>query len=242
MKVKYLRLAASALTSVYEGLIYFLSFSFPVLCINHFRSLHVLYLLAMAILGIGFAGCVFLVLLVASKRLLIGDLLTGNVRVESKNGQKWFLSAMLIAILYRSPFRSMCESIAPMASWFFRGMGARMPDSTFLGADTICRDPWFLELGKHVSTGTGVLILGHITHEKGLILERVVIGDHVVIGARSVIFPDVRIGHGARVGTGAVVVRGTRIPDGETWAGIPARKLQPSADRDRVPSADLILD
>jgi acetyltransferase-like isoleucine patch superfamily enzyme len=52
-----------------------------------------------------------------------------------------------------------------------------------------------------------------------------VIGDGVVVGMRAVIFPDVRIGHYARVAAGAIVVRGTTIPDGETWAGVPARKI-----------------
>ena len=230
MKVRVMRIAVSCLTSVYEGLVYFLSLSLPVLCIYHFRSLPILLLLGMAIVGFSFAGLVFLLLLVATKRFLIGSLATGNIPVESKNGQKWFLAVMLIAILYRSPFHSMTVGISLLASWFFRGMGARMPESTFLGLDTVVKDPWFLEMGKHVSTGSGVLILGHITYDKGLFLGKVVVGDGVVIGVRSTIFPDVRIGNYAKIGAGSVVVRGTRIPDGETWAGVPARKLQRSTE------------
>ena len=230
-----MRIAASCLTSVYEGLVYFLSLSLPVLCIYHFRSLPVLVLLAMAIAGFAFAGLVFLLLLVGTKRFLIGGLATGNIPVDSIDGQKWFLSVMLIAILYRSPFHSMTVGISLFASWFFRGMGARMPEGTFLGLDTVVKDPWFLEMGKHVSTGSGVLILGHITYDKGLFLGKVVVGDGVIIGVRSTIFPDVRIGNNAKIGAGSVVIRGTRIPDGETWAGVPARKLQPSKEHSAEP-------
>lgn len=225
-KVRLMRLAASSMTALYEGLVYFLSLSLPVFCIYHFRSLPILVLLGVAIVGFGFAGVVFLSLLVATRRFLIGPLVTGNIPVESKDGQKWFLSVMLIAILYRSPFHSMVVGISLFTSWFFRGMGACMPEGTFLGLDTVIKDPWFLEMGKQVSTGSGVLILGHITYDKGLFLGKVVIGDGAVIGVRSTIFPDVQIGRNARVGAGSVVTRGTRIPEGETWAGIPARKLE----------------
>lgn len=231
MKVKLMRIAASCMTSVYEGLVYFLSFAPPVYCIYRLRSLPILALLAMAIAGFGVAGVIFLSLLRATKMYVIGSLNTGNIPVESKDGQKWFLSVMLIAILYRSPFHSMVVGISLFTSWFFRGMGAKMPNATFLGLDTVVKDPWFVEMGQRVSTGSGVLILGHITYEKGLFLGKVIIGDDVVIGVRSTIFPDVQIGKGARIGAGSVVTRGTRIPEGETWVGIPAKKLERSKDR-----------
>lgn len=43
------------------------------------------------------------------------------------------------------------------------------------------------------------------------------------IGANSTLLPGVRIGRNARVGAGSVVVRS--IPDGETWAGNPATRI-----------------
>jgi len=228
MNVKLMRIAASCLTTVYECIVYFLSFALPVLVIYHFRSLPILLLLVLCYIGFSFAGLVFLLLLVLTKRFLIGSLPTGDISVASKDGQRWFLAAVIMAVLYRSPFHSMTVGISLFAQMFFRGMGARMPDSTFLGQEVLIRDPWFLEMGEHVSTGSGVLFLGHIGHNKELFLGKVVIGDDVVIGIRTIIFPDVHIGNHVRIGAGAVVVRGTRIPDGETWVGVPARKLQHS--------------
>jgi UDP-2-acetamido-3-amino-2,3-dideoxy-glucuronate N-acetyltransferase len=45
------------------------------------------------------------------------------------------------------------------------------------------------------------------------------------IGAGAVILPGLTIGEGAMIGAGAVVTKS--VPDGETWAGNPARPLSP---------------
>jgi UDP-2-acetamido-3-amino-2,3-dideoxy-glucuronate N-acetyltransferase len=44
------------------------------------------------------------------------------------------------------------------------------------------------------------------------------------IGAGAVILPGITIGAGAMIGAGAVVTKS--VPDGETWVGNPARRLQ----------------
>ena len=46
------------------------------------------------------------------------------------------------------------------------------------------------------------------------------------IGAGAVILPGLTIGENAMIGAGAVVTRS--VPDGETWAGNPARRLDPN--------------
>jgi acetyltransferase-like isoleucine patch superfamily enzyme len=50
------------------------------------------------------------------------------------------------------------------------------------------------------------------------------LGDGVRIGISTVVRPGIRIGAGARTGCGAVVVKD--IPAGETWVGVPARRLE----------------
>src|SRR3990167_1966218 len=54
--------------------------------------------------------------------------------------------------------------------------------------------------------------------------ENVVIGDNVRIGAMCFIPEGVTIGENALVGMGAVVVHD--VPDGETWVGVPAKKIE----------------
>jgi serine acetyltransferase len=221
--LRLLRVAAACLVASYTASVYFLSCLAPVMAIHRVQHLPVPLLLAMAIIGYAFAGVVFLSLLIATKRLCIGSLETGLTSVRTLNGQKWFFAATLISVLEHSPFKSMTVGISLFSTWFYRGMGARMPASVLIGKCLI-RDPWFLEMGENVNIGTGSLLLGHLGHGKEIVLGKLVIGDDVIIGVNAVIFPDVRIGNNARVGAGAVVVRGTVIPDNETWVGIPARK------------------
>jgi acetyltransferase-like isoleucine patch superfamily enzyme len=51
-----------------------------------------------------------------------------------------------------------------------------------------------------------------------------IVNDHVSIGAGSVILPGVTLGKGCRIGAGSVVTKD--VPEGETWVGNPARKLE----------------
>lgn len=50
------------------------------------------------------------------------------------------------------------------------------------------------------------------------------IGSRVKIGLGAVVNPHVTIGDGARIGSGAVVNRD--VPAGETWVGVPARRIR----------------
>jgi len=72
-------------------------------------------------------------------------------------------------------------------------------------------------VGDGVTLGAGARVAGGVT-----------IGDGAYIGSGALLREDVTIGAGALIGMGAVVTRS--VPDGETWAGVPARRLR-SADR-----------
>ena len=72
-----------------------------------------------------------------------------------------------------------------------------------------CRVADFATLAAGVSLGGGVQV-----------------GRAAYAGMNASVHPGVRIGAGAVVGMGAVVL--TDVPDGETWAGVPARALGPS--------------
>ncbi|WP_020016245.1 NeuD/PglB/VioB family sugar acetyltransferase [Promicromonospora sukumoe] len=50
------------------------------------------------------------------------------------------------------------------------------------------------------------------------------VGRAAYLGMNASVHPGVRIGAGAVVGMGAVVL--TDVPDGETWAGVPAQRLR----------------
>jgi sugar O-acyltransferase (sialic acid O-acetyltransferase NeuD family) len=68
-------------------------------------------------------------------------------------------------------------------------------------------------VGDGVTFGAGVRVAGAVTIERGAYL-----------GAGALVREHVVVGSGAVVGMGAVVTRS--VPAGETWAGVPARRLR----------------
>ncbi len=223
-----MRSSTFLLTELIRAAFYFISF-FPLfLALSHFRSSPAGVLLLLTIGGFYLGGMVFLSLLVLTKRLFVGTLETNQiVTTDSLLGKRFFFASTLNGMMHSSPFRLLVSGLSPLTAYYYRGMGARMAPSIFTSPSTRISDPWFVEIEENVTIGGDALILGHAGNGREIILGSVLIGAGAVIGTRSVILPNVRIGKDARVGAGAVVARGTIIPDGETWAGAPARKISP---------------
>jgi acetyltransferase-like isoleucine patch superfamily enzyme len=82
-------------------------------------------------------------------------------------------------------------------------------------------------IGAGVDISDDVLILthSHAKHDRHEVsLGSLTIADGAWVGARAIILPTChRIGVGSVIGAGAVVTRD--VPDGETWAGNPAREV-----------------
>jgi acetyltransferase-like isoleucine patch superfamily enzyme len=221
-----LRVSGFLLYEISKAALYFVSFLPLFLSLSHFRADHPAVLLGLVIVGFYVAGTVFLSLLVFTKRFVVGSLETNQVvTIETSLGQRFFLAAMLNEMFLSSPFRWMVSSLSPLTSYFYRGMGAKMATSVFISPRARIADPWFVEIQENATIGDDAVILGHAGHGRNIILGSVFIGEGAIIGMRSVLLPDVRVGCHARVAAGAVVVRGTVIADGETWAGVPARKI-----------------
>lgn len=93
-----------------------------------------------------------------------------------------------------------------------------------------------ITIGHHVNIGAGCMIFDTDFHSlewkdrrDGTDIERrkmkpIVIGDYVFIGAGSIILKGVNIGEKSIIGAGSVVSKD--IPEGEIWAGNPARFIR----------------
>jgi sugar O-acyltransferase (sialic acid O-acetyltransferase NeuD family) len=106
--------------------------------------------------------------------------------------------------------------------------GTDLGEGTVLLAATVVTAPQ--RIGRHVLAMPHVLI----THDdeigdfvtlagRAALAGGVRIGAGAYVGAGALVREGVRIGPGAMVGMGAVVL--TDVPDGQTWAGVPAREL-----------------
>lgn len=229
-----LRALGFVLGETLRGLFYFLSLLPTFLAVSYLRPTHAATWLLIGIAGFYLAGALLVFLLVLAKRALVGTLETNRVvTIETSAGKRFYFASMLHGVMLSSPFKLMISTLSPLAPYYYRGMGARMASSVFISGSARISDPWFLEMHENATVGGGTVILGHAGDGRDIILGSVFVGEGAIIGARCVVLPNTRIGRHARVGAGAVVVRGTVIPDGETWAGVPARKI--SSRRDIVP-------
>ncbi len=78
------------------------------------------------------------------------------------------------------------------------------------------------EIGEGVNIGAGTITANFDGRAKHVTS----IGDGAFVGSGTIIVAPATVGRGAKTGAGAVVTRGTEIPEGETYVGVPARKHQ----------------
>jgi bifunctional UDP-N-acetylglucosamine pyrophosphorylase/glucosamine-1-phosphate N-acetyltransferase len=94
------------------------------------------------------------------------------------------------------------------------GRGSKAKHLTYLGDATI---------GEAVNIGAGTVIANYDGERK----HHTSIGDGAFVGSGTVLVAPSRMGKRSRTGAGAIVTRGTEVGEGETFVGVPARKLTP---------------
>jgi|TARA_B110000495_G_scaffold119952_1_gene104111 acetyltransferase-like isoleucine patch superfamily enzyme len=87
-------------------------------------------------------------------------------------------------------------------------------------------DAGSVTLGDRVVIGGNAIINAHLTERGELVMAPVFIGNDALIGMGSVIQPGCNIGAGAVIASRAVVPKWTNVPDGEVWAGVPAKCIR----------------
>lgn len=142
----------------------------------------------------------------------------------------WFLHNALF-YLVRYTFLNFV-TLTPFGVWFLKGMGMKIGRHAFVNTDYIS-DPCMITLGDDVTLGGSVRIFAHYGGGGNLVIAPVVIGDRATIGIAATIMGDVRIGSDAVILPHSAVLPGSRVADGETWGGVPARPI-PREEMDRI--------
>ena len=112
----------------------------------------------------------------------------------------------------------------PFNILFYRLMGMKIGRGVQINTTHIS-DPCLIELGDHVTIGGSATLIAHYGQGGFLVIAKTKIGKGTTIGLRATIMGDVEIGEKVKILPHSVVLPKTKIPDGETWGGIPARKM-----------------
>jgi acetyltransferase-like isoleucine patch superfamily enzyme len=115
-------------------------------------------------------------------------------------------------------------TLTPFGIWFLKAMGMRIGRHAFVNTENIS-DPQLITIGDDATLGGSVRICAHYGGSGYLVVAPVVIGDRATVGLAATIMGDVEIGKDATVLANSVLLPGSRVGEGETWGGVPARPI-----------------
>jgi acetyltransferase-like isoleucine patch superfamily enzyme len=117
-------------------------------------------------------------------------------------------------------------TLTPFGIWFLRAMGMRIGRHAFVNTEYIS-DPQLITLGDDAALGGSVRIFAHWGGSGSFVVAPVTIGARATIGLGATVMGDVEVGEGATVLPHSVLLPGSRVGPGETWGGVPARRMPP---------------
>ena len=115
-------------------------------------------------------------------------------------------------------------TLTPFGLLFLQAMGMKLGKRAFVNTEFIS-DPRLITLGDDVVIGGSVHLFAHYGGGGHLTVAPVVIGDRVTIGQKATVMGDVEIGADATILPHSVLLPGSRIGAGETWGGVPTRRI-----------------
>ena len=125
-------------------------------------------------------------------------------------------------------------TLTPFGVWFLKAMGMTIGRHAFVNTEYIS-DPRLIVLGDDVTLGGSVRVFAHYGGGGNLVIAPVFVDNRATVGIGVTIMGDVRIGKGAIVLAHSALLPGSRVGDGETWGGVPARPI-PREEMDRIKS------
>lgn len=167
---------------------------------------------------------------------LLNALLGGRLRAYrgpavSLTVIRWYVHCTMTLIVRYTFLDFVSPSI--FQTLYYRWMGMRIGRNVTINSTAIA-DPSMIHLEDDVTIGGSASVLAHYAQGGYLVIAPVRIRKGATIGLRAVIMGGVEVGERARVLANSFVLPGTTIPAGETWAGVPAQRI----DLDRRKSAE----
>jgi acetyltransferase-like isoleucine patch superfamily enzyme len=123
-------------------------------------------------------------------------------------------------------------TLTPFGVWFLKGMGMKIGRHAFINTEYIS-DPQLLTIGDDAALGGSVRIFAHYGGGGNLVIAPVVVGHRATLGLACCVMGDVIIGDDATILPESVVLPGSRVGKGETWGGVPARRIK-REEMDRI--------
>lgn len=178
-------------------------------------------------------GLALLVIAPALNFLLGGRLQPYRGSAVSLAALRWYVHCTMTLIVRYSFLEFVTPS--PFAQLYYRLMGMKIGRNVTINSTAIA-DPSLIEIEDGATIGGSASVLAHYAQGGYLVIAPVKIRAGATIGLRAVIMGGVEVGAKAKVLASSFVLPNTKIPDGETWAGIPAQRVV--LERERTPSDD----
>ncbi|HJV48953.1 MAG TPA: hypothetical protein VJ549_06735 [Geothrix sp.] len=115
-------------------------------------------------------------------------------------------------------------TLTPFGVWFLKAMGMKIGRHAFINTEYIS-DPQLIRIGDDAALGGSVRIFAHYGGGGNLVIAPVSVGDRATLGLACCVMGDVIIGDDATILPESVLLPGSRVGAGETWGGVPARKI-----------------
>jgi acetyltransferase-like isoleucine patch superfamily enzyme len=158
-------------------------------------------------------------------------------RMQAYNGAYYSIAAvpwfLHNALFYLARYTFLpYVTLTPFGPMFLSAMGMKIGKRVFINTEFIS-DPCLIKLGDDVVIGGSVHLFAHFAGGGHLVIAPILIEAGVTVGQKATVMGDVRIGAGARILPHSVLLPGSRVGAGETWAGVPARPIM-AAEMEQV--------
>ncbi len=205
------------------------------LCIADVTSWVRFPLMGLIVAASYFAYGLSLLLIAPAINFLLGGLLKPyRGPAVSLSVLRWYVHCtMTLVVRY-----SFLEFVTPsaFATLYYRLMGMKIGNNVAINSTAIA-DPSLITMEDNVTIGGSASVLAHYAQGGYLVIAPVILRRGSTIGLRAVVMGGVEVGEKAKVLASSFVLPGTKIPAGETWAGIPAQRIQ--LDRAKAEKADV---